>query len=86
MSRSQVFDNLARLIRIAHYCQKKGITTEQGLEPALSGGRVVSRRQLTGDIGKLTAAAASRALAVEPAHHRQLYLLQAGPVHFHRRK
>lgn len=62
MSRSQLFDNLARLIRVAHYCQKKDITTAEGLEQALSveagASRVVSRRQFTGDIGKCVAAGA----------------------------
>jgi hypothetical protein len=36
MSRSQRFDNLARLIRIARYSQKKGITNAEGLEHALT--------------------------------------------------
>ena len=62
MSRSPLFDNLARLLRIANYCDKKTIPTTEGLEHALTEAagarRVVSRRQFTRDIGKLVAAGA----------------------------
>ena len=55
--------DLARLMRIAHYCEKKGLSTAEGLEQALTGEaearkRLVGRRQFMTDIGKCVAAGA----------------------------
>ena len=61
MSHSPLFDNLARLIRIAHHCERHGITTAEGLalnEEARARNRFVNRRQFIGDMGKWVAAGA----------------------------
>src|SRR6185436_17375932 len=63
MSHCPRSDDLARLMRIAHYCEKKGLSTAEGLEQALTGEaearkRLVGRRQFMTDIGKCVAAGA----------------------------
>jgi monoamine oxidase len=63
MSRSLSFRNLARAIRIAHYCEENDISTSEGLERAAdieahTDARRASRREFLANTGKLAAAGA----------------------------
>jgi len=58
MSRSILFKNLARSIRIAHYCEENNISTKEGLErvadlEARLAKRRASRREFLANMGKL---------------------------------
>ena len=58
MSRSILFKNLARSIRIAHYCEENNISTNEGLErvadlEARLAKRRASRREFLANMGKL---------------------------------
>ncbi|MEW6498457.1 MAG: FAD-dependent oxidoreductase, partial [Cyanobacteriota bacterium] len=64
MSRSPLFDNLARAIRIARYCQEQNISTNEGIEriaslEALMAVRRTNRREFLTDMGKLSAIGAT---------------------------
>jgi monoamine oxidase len=64
MSRSPLFDNLARAIRIARYCQEQNISTNEGIEriaslEALMAVRRTNRREFLADMGKLSAIGAT---------------------------
>ena len=80
MSRSLLFRNLARAIRIAHYCEENKISTGEGLErvaalEARVAKRRASRREFLTNMGKLAVAGTigsvawplRRALAVPPS-------------------
>jgi len=63
MSRSLSFRNLARAIRIAHYCEENNISTSEGLERAAgieahTDARRASRREFLANTGKLAVAGA----------------------------
>ncbi len=61
MSRSLLFKNLSRSIRIAHYLEENNIPTKEGLEHVaelelLQAKRRASRRDFLADVGKLAVA------------------------------
>ncbi|HBL62201.1 MAG TPA: amine oxidase [Cyanobacteria bacterium UBA8803] len=64
MSRSLLFSQLARTIRIAQYCQENNISTSEGIEriaalEALMSARNTSRREFLAQIGKLAVVGAT---------------------------
>jgi len=68
MSRSILFKNLARSIRIAHYCEENNISTNEGLErvadlEARLAKRRASRREFLANMGKLAVVGAIGSVA-----------------------
>ncbi len=68
MSRSLLFKNLARSIRIAHYCEENNISTREGLEliadlESRLAKRRASRREFLSNMGKLAVAGAIGSVA-----------------------
>ncbi len=66
MSRSQVFDHLIRIARIADYCETRGISTKEGSERAAAlelprSERRAGRREFLKNMGKLAAVGAGLA-------------------------
>src|SRR5262245_66498643 len=68
MARSEAFRSLARIIRMAHFCDRHGLSTNEGLEraatlEATAVERRASRREFLAGAAKLAALGAAGAVA-----------------------
>src|SRR5215472_7729815 len=56
MAHTKLFDSLRRSMRLAHYCDAKGISTAEGMaRRADAEARAYSRRQFLGGVGAVAA-------------------------------